>query len=366
MKSSITGFVLIFCLAVGITCTAQQIIIDKSLRSTSFLDGSLFKFTMINASGGDQNIHLRAELYHNGTLVGYQEGMGANTAEVLTGADLTLLQSSIQSPFNELLALGILPEGQFRLCIRQVNGSGTAPCETFYSDARSNMQYLRLTTPLHKSVLTDVYPVLSWVGMLDGVSAMDVHYSLHIAEKNLDERGEYYTNTASPAYFQVAQLSDPVFPYPPDARELQPGKTYEWRVDMYAGSFFIARSEVWEFSIKAPEELNELPIHKSYIDIAELSELSSYYLGGSLKLRHTPRKTSEEVGLRILNTRGEPVKLKTDRITFSSGRPYATVNLADNNALKHLKEYVIELTLPTGQVKRMKMTYVNPSLATEQ
>lgn len=343
----------------------QQVIVHQGLTSTSFLDGSLFKVTILQTAQADGGVRWRAELYLNGKPVGLQEGISMQQSEVITGEDIQVTHTQLSAPFDQLLALGVLPEGQYQLCISAV-GESASQCQSFYADARSNAYLLRLVHPIHRSTLDDPMPLFSWVGMLDGLTSTPSTYTMRLHEKPVGQRGDYYTAAATPPIFQKNWIPEPLLAYPADARPLETGKTYTWQVELFASGYLICRSEVWEFKLQPDPVLNDLPINRSYIDIGRINDQPSYHLAGALKLRYAPVKSTETIGVSVHDEDGRLLKGSEHNMTFRAASPYAEIDLTRITELKHLEVYTLVLTLPTGKQKRIKMTYVNPALIEPQ
>lgn len=252
-----------------------------------------------------------------------------------------------------------LPSGSYTLCIKiscfQPDCSGQGPgfigsdvnyCNNFQLQVPTP---LLLNTPANAAVISDNTPLLTWIP--PSPVSPEVTYTLRLVQLQ-EGQGRLDAIQRNVPLVEAEWLKNIQLNYPMDLPPLEYGSSYAWEVRAVAFREEVAKSEVWEFTLKEDTLIKKEEVF-DYIKIWEAGN-SVLPIRNFLKLDHIEKQDKESMlHIRIVdekkNTRatfeqptvfGENlVVLDLRGIGLKSGESYkAIVRTAQG------KEYVIAFT----------------------
>jgi hypothetical protein len=200
----------------------------------------------------------------NSVLLDFPPGSSSN----ITTRELVDDQSIEYDEGIEEIAIrtGRLPEGNYQVCIRVENESGTVLlsdiCEEFtivYPDPPY------LIYPVDGESVLGRFPIFQWTPVQVPVG-FDIHYNLRMAEL-LPGQTAAQALAANMPHFEDANIRGSSLQYPISAQTMVKDRTYAWQVQVldktgYPPSTNDGRSEIWTFRFEAdtttPVELRQL------------------------------------------------------------------------------------------------------------
>lgn len=338
-----------------ISLNAQNNINPLVFNPELYRDGILFKGVLFSNNSSTSSEPLTATLTHNGRVVATQTGvlpLGSNNL-----SEVNVIQSSFFGDYESLLKMGLLPEGNYKLCVGSsaVNESN---CVNYRHTVRPSPLCVNLVQPFNESEVNTQIPTFIWASQATGANG--VASEIKISEPVSNKRREVQ-HFSLPAHFQKSELTGSAITYPVNALPLEQGKHYHWNVNLIYNGMMVCRSEVWTFKIPMDSIPDELPINLAYINLDEISDMPSYFILGELKLQFKAVKPEETAEISVFDSDNKRVKLKEDHITFEKNNPFVVYNFEENGKLDHLKEYTVNIKSTTCNV-RLNMTYVSPAL----
>jgi hypothetical protein len=336
-------------------CFAQSISSFQGLNAASFIDQSLFKFTITGVVS--PNTQITSQLMKEGELIGYQKGLVLGSENFTLGSSCQLLQENFVSPYRELIATGSLPAGNYTLKHSMIIGEQTVTSYSRFAVTVNISPFLSLLNPVNKEVLESQFPLLIW-NFGTPLDLSRCKYKLYLFESTSQNSKENSLN-AIPK-FQSGYLTDQNLLYPTNASELEYGKTYQWFIKVYFDQQEIAQSTIWNFRLEPPKIEEEYPISKSFIDLENLVNSSDFYCLGKLRLRLNTVSSSEDFKFQIFDSKNKEVKTKMKEISFQKTNPYLVIDLQSDTKMQHKKWYNVKLTRSSGEQLSMRVFYINP------
>jgi hypothetical protein len=148
-----------------------------------------------------------------------------------------------------------LPSGYFEYCLMVYTDDGE-----YYESSKcwdySNIvnEYLRLTNPRNADTIETKLPVLNWTtSEIAELELKTKNYRILLSEKGEDEDAETALNT-NPSIFLKDQLENLSIPYPQSSKELEPLKSYAWRVEVLVDGNIVDETETWYFTIAGEKD----------------------------------------------------------------------------------------------------------------
>lgn len=141
----------------------------------------------------------------------------------------------------------IFPGGEYEYCFQILEqGEGTGSQEQCFDYHLQPFSPLLLSEPFEEEDIQQLKPTFTWQPIFPAI--VGIQYRLVIAEikPGQDKVEAMHYNMA---IVNQWQLQGPIYFYPPNARDLQPGKSYAWQVFAYKYDVILSASEVWEFKV---------------------------------------------------------------------------------------------------------------------
>lgn len=252
------------------------------------------------------------------------------------------------------------PQGDYEYCFEfSIRGTDTPPQEQCFSYTVEPFADMNLIDPYNKDVICDKRPVLSWQPLLPGIPG--AYYQLVLAEVKKGQSPTEALNYNLPVINQ-RNIIAPVLTYPPVAPELVNKKKYAWQVTAYKDQTILSRSEIWDFtidckdSVKRPEQPD-----LSYRDIEDLARGNFYVATGFVRFRVINPYAKQKLIYSIRPLDDPANKLKgLPALELVTGANYTVIDLSENKRFKNGKYYIMDVTLPNGEIKSLRFLYEQP------
>ncbi|MDX9906357.1 MAG: hypothetical protein RBS55_07205 [Bacteroidales bacterium] len=255
--SKITVLCLVFFAAIVLTSHSQDITIRlMPMPVDQFTINDVWKTEITNTSMKDQDVRLHAivnedrkGLLFDGTsasftvMAGY---MGPVDIEALEPASISHIDKTTE---DYCKATGSLPPGTYIACVYVLDAATgielSKDCLQFESQIYGPPQPL---TPINGTSLNShELPLFSWTPTTPPINGMV--YTVRLVELLPSQAKEAAINT-NPSVFEMMNIDGLELQYPPDALELEPGKSYAWQVTAgLENGERISFSEVSAFSV---------------------------------------------------------------------------------------------------------------------
>ena len=250
----------------------------------------------------------------------------------------------------------LFPEGDYDYCFELTFiNSDLAPQEQCFSYALAPFADLSLIDPYDQDSICNKRPLLSWQPLIPGVPG--AFYQLVLVEMKSGQNATEAINYNLPVVNQL-NITAPVLPYPPIAKELEAGKKYAWQVSAYKDQTVLNRSEVWEFSVNCRDTVKKAVNDESYRDVEDLSRGNFYVATGHIKITLVNSYVPQNLRYEIRQADDNSKRLKRlPKVTLERGKNFIDIDISDNDSFKDGKYYIMNIALPDGTGKSLRFVY---------
>lgn len=304
----------------------------------------LWNLVLANNSNATQDISIFLNLQD---AVSGQSVLSAGTRNIFLSKGVKMLSASDVQPVQYNYGSGgfsgsYLPLGSYIACYTVSRNVSDKTEPVVEECVRVNINPLSpplLNAPADRSVLTTVYPQLTWIppaplDMFDNLN-YDVTVAEILQEQSPAEAILYNTPVYVKSFVRV-----PYETYPSSYSRLEAGKTYAWQVTAKNGFSYSAATEVWTFSIKK-DSLKSETTNAAYILLKGNNESGVNYISGKeISIKYYCFDKEHETTVRFFNAEGKTVQEKKEKLTY--GDNFFQFKL--NNRFQSRLVYFIEIT----------------------
>lgn len=363
-------WLLITLIAVGLGAHAQSIIVNMgTLDGTEVNSNNVFDFQVINNSSyrGDatitgtlkyRNSPLRFSYSFNTSLHSGTNSFNKNT---VGNPNWTFSSSAFKELFFNY---NKLPEGTYEYCVSlSIRSNNPENVTSNVIDACSyytvnDIFLINLLEPENNAKIYELYPMLSWV--VNYPFASELTYRIRVAELQKGQNPQNAITRNNPVYQENNVLATGIT-YPVTAKPLQKFQPYVWTVDAYYKGILLGGAEVWKFTIIEDTLLKVIPKNQPYIELNIENGGAAYYAVGNLKLKYTETEVlSDSLRITLTDDKGTPIKILDTSWGVNRGENHKIISFEDNNKVKHLKEYNLQVRTSKGRPYTVRFKYVNP------
>lgn len=259
---------------------------------------------------------------------------------------------------NYMKESGMVPQARLSLCVEVKDAAGASDRMCRDQNQLRNFN-LFLQYPYDKEVINTLRPSLFWnfIG-----STKDVTYRVVLKNAN-QEISEMDNNLFGPTVFSSSQIPDQFIDFPVNIPDLEVGKTYQWQVEALLGDMSLGETEMWTFSIEEPQDTDDIPFSRSFIDYTEIGTEPTYYLLGTMKIKlvETQKSGKLKVVVHKQNTKQAKAKsLGKKEFDIEIGENFYTIDLSEEFNLKHNKSYIAQVSKGKKEIQTVHFVYFNP------
>jgi hypothetical protein len=332
----------------GHLCTAQ-ITMQPLLPQVGFFQKSqLWNVLVVNGSSGTLNCYLTLSLQDRQSGAEVLSATSTNfslnkEAKQLNVATLTPIQYSYFS-FTGDKGDDFLPAGSYTACFKLL-GYGENAIELAEACVPFDVEPLSppmLIMPADSSILQLQPAQFTWQPPAPLAMFQQLHYELLIAEILPGQRPEEAIELNAPFYTDL-NIQGNVVNYTGAYPSFEKDKWYAWQVVARDGESYGAKTEVWDFSINAPDIPVLRPVNGNYIELKNNREGSAgvnTITNNVLGIKYYCFEKNHSVTVRFIGPDGEKVKEIMEPITY--GDNFLGYKL-DNN-FKKGTVYSVEIT----------------------
>jgi hypothetical protein len=330
-----THFLLIsiFLLVLSYQLSAQLVIVSAHVESFNVTPQSLCNVSIMNP-GMDMKIVLESKIANNSgemilkvrtSAILIKNGIN-NMSSLTFGLSSVEYGSSTQA--NYVKTMHILPCGYFNYCCRIVEYNaevGDEYCEDIESTMNS---FLNLVLPYDKDSIEQGNPLLVWTHSEPfNALAQGESFRLVLTELKKDQSAEVAVLNNIPLFFKE-YLTAHQLQYPPDAAELEKGKSYAWQVQKISKGNMIDKTEAWSFVVKPDYVVKD----NKYATLKKTLD-ASYYIAANNKIffRFDEDYYSNSLNYNIYNGKHEKVKLVVKSDEKSKNAATVAIKIAGIN-----------------------------------
>jgi len=251
------------------------------------------------------------------------------------------------------------PEGDYEYCydISFVH-SDNPPDEQCFNYVLAPFADLSLIGPDNRDSICERRPLFTWQPLIPGVAGS--YYQLVLTEIKKGQNATEALNYNLPIINQNNIIS-PILPYPSIVPDLEKGKKYAWQVTAYKDQTILNRSEIWQFVVHCPDTLKKI-LRNGFRDIEDLLRGNYYIAYGSLKFAlvnsYRPQKLKYEI-IPVIHP-DKPIG-HLPKIKLDPGGNNILIDLRTRSGFKDGEYYLLNITLPNGQVKSLRFIYKEPN-----
>jgi hypothetical protein len=253
---------------------------------------------------------------------------------------------------------GSFPEGDYEYCYEiSFQHSDNPPMEQCFSYTLAPFAELNLIDPYNQDKICDKRPVLTWQPLIPAI--LGSRYQLVLTEIKDGQSPTEALNYNLPIINQ-SNLSSPVLPYPPIARELQNKKKYAWQVTAYKDQTILNRSDIWEFTIDCQDSVKKVIDDGGYRNIEDLLKGNFYIAKGYIKFALVNPYEAQKLKYEITSINNINKKIKgLPKIDLVNGLNKIIIDLYENGTLSAGQYYIMKVKLPNGSTKSLRFLYQN-------
>ena len=189
-------------------------------------------------------------------------GNSLNTFQITWQREAQYGQSPTAASFAQLGRVGY---GVYTLCFVFIDEQQTQLGQHCSEKTSTPAASFQLIFPFDRSTLDETRPVLSWeaaTGFVPQIQAL--RYALRLVAVEEGQSASEALEVNVPLLERTALTTNSLL-YPLDARPLRNGETYAWSVDVYLEGAVVTTSEQWQFSVRLPKAMKEVPEALSYV-----------------------------------------------------------------------------------------------------
>jgi len=247
------------------------------------------------------------------------------------------------------------PEGDYEYCyaISFVH-SDNPPDEQCFNYVLAPFAELSLIGPENRDSICERRPLFTWQPLIPGIAGSS--YQLVLTEIKKGQNATEALNYNLPVINQN-QIISPVLPYPSIVPDLVKGKKYAWQVTAYKDQTILNRSEIWQFVVHCPDTLKKI-INDGFRDIEDLTRGNYYIAYGSLKFALVNSYRPQLLKYEIIPAIRPDKKIgHLPKIKLVPGSNNILLDLRTKSGFKDDEYYLLNVTLPNGQVKSLRFIY---------
>ncbi len=260
--------------------------------------------------------------------------------KMLNAQELQPIQYNFYS--NELMGT-YLPMGSYIACIR-VNRNiieGTQPMAD--ECVRIHIQPLSpplLNTPSDRAIIQGPFPQFSWLPPAPLNMFANLSYELTVAEVLEGQSPTEAMLNNIPVYSR-ANLKTVFDNYPPGLAKLDTAKQYAWQVTANNGMQYLAKTEVWTFSLQQPAGNKRTAGSITYMQAAAAGSPSGlqFIEGQDLYVKYYSYEKPHSTLIRILGADGKAVQEQQQQVNYGDNFFHIRLKTATKGQL-----YRFELT----------------------
>lgn len=250
------------------------------------------------------------------------------------------------------------PEGEYEYCFELYSNDKGLPgallADQCFNYMLEPFSPLMLTEPYDGDHICEKRPTLLWQPMMPAIPGMQ--YRLVLVEvKNGQARAEalHYNMPV----IQQFNIQTPMLFYPPLSRELQEGKKYAWQVLATRNDIVLARSEIWDFTVKCEDSAKTAPA-ESFRSIEDLAKGNFYIARGKIffAVHNAYDKAALQYDIQCINQPEEKVK-KLPKVKLDSGRNEVVIDLENSQGFIDGYFYILTMRLPNGESRSLRFIY---------
>lgn len=250
------------------------------------------------------------------------------------------------------------PEGEYEYCFELYENDKGRPggllAEQCFNYMLEPFSPLLLTEPYDGDQLCDKRPTLFWQPMLPVIPGMQYRLLLVEVKEGQPRAEALHYNMP---IIQQTNIQTPMLFFPPLSRELQEGKRYAWQVLASRNELVLARSEIWDFTVKCVDSAKAHP-SESFRNIEDLTKGNFYIAEGRIlfAVTNTYEKAELKYDIQCLNK--PEIKLrKLPKVVLERGRNQVVIDLTDEKAFTDGYFYILNMRLPSGETKQLRFVY---------
>jgi hypothetical protein len=184
------------------------------------------------------------------------------------GSQVESVQYSSGDVSAAIQAQGILPAGQFTICVEVISiVNGENDSQQFCKEIISNyLGFLQLLSPYHQEEIETTKPTLLWNHSEPFTSLNSQERFRLVLVEQLEGQSSQEALETNNAVFLLEAVSLHAINYPTSAQPLKQGSQYAWKVQRLSMENVVAETDSWSFTIKnsAPEIATAYAQFKAY------------------------------------------------------------------------------------------------------
>ncbi|WP_109699354.1 DUF928 domain-containing protein [Chitinophaga deserti] len=250
------------------------------------------------------------------------------------------------------------PEGEYEYCftLSEVAGghAGGVIAEQCFNHMLQPFSPLELTEPYDGDRICEKRPTLIWQPLIPALPGMT--YRLLLVEVKEGQARTEALHYNMPIIRQNG-IPSPMLLYPPLSAELVMGKRYAWQVSAVKGETLLARSEVWDFTVKCEDSVAKRPVD-SYRNIDDLAKGNFYIAEGRILFAVENYHSAQILDYSIASISKPNEKLrKFPRVQLNTGRNLILIDLESVKGMTDGDYYILSVRLPNGETKQLRFLY---------
>lgn len=250
------------------------------------------------------------------------------------------------------------PEGGYEYCFELYENIKGAPgglvADQCFTHDLMPLSPLMLTEPYEGDQICEKRPPLFWQPLLPAIPGME--YRLLLVEVKQGQARADALHFNMPVIRQSG-IQGPMLLYPPLSRELTEGKKYAWQVTAVRNETVLARSEIWDFTVKCEDSAAKRPVD-SYRNIDDLAKGNFYIAEGRILFALDNFHAAQALDYSIvsINKPDEKVR-KLPKVELKSGRNHILLDLSSVKGMTDGHYYLLSVRLPSGETKQLRFLY---------
>lgn len=329
---------------------------------------NVFNYEILNNTGSSKDVAIQGSIqYRNSALkasyslnIRLQPGNNPIGKERGSSAVWSFSESGLKELFKDY---GKLPQGTYEYCVsvslKTINpeyDAGEPISECTYQTV-NDIFLINLIEPENNAKLYELNPMFSWV--VNYPFASQLTYRIRIAQVKEGQNNENAINRNNPIY-QDNQVMSTSMIYPATAKPLVKFQPYAWTVDAYYKGILLGGAEAWRFTIIEDSLLKEYNPVEPYYDFVKHYGESTITAIGEIKLKYTSDMMYDSLDVKIMDDKGETVKIPNSKVGMHVGDNYFIILLHERVRLGHGRLYNLQLINKDKQKFNIPFKYTNP------
>lgn len=283
---------------------------------------------------------------------------GSNTINRVEFAQSNFLFAQSLSG-QQLKQTGRIPEGEYEFCFEVSVGDHKTQIvddifENCFSSQIQPLTPLLLINPAPEDESCNIRPNFTWQPPMP--FNIQTRFRIIVCEKD-EKQSDIEAISYNIPVINVAGMPSGNLFYPPKTPDLKKDKNYVWQITAYQEKTIVTKSEIWEFSIKCPEEKKKEDAD-SYRELKEQLDGSLYYAYGRLRfsLNNPYSNGPLEYSIDNLSDMQDEIK-KLPELKLTSGLNQFELDLEDIKGIKADKNYLLKVTLQGNKILQLRFVY---------